>query len=206
MNFDQLKSRAIELKAVRNLTRASLDSCIATIERLNDRKAGIESAILAIQVAAANTQDKIRQHFIDVTQSAIDAIFPDEYEFRMDFVAKRNKTEVDIYLLKDGSRMNPMESNGGGLVDVISFALRIACLSVSRSAKILLMDEPFPHLRGEARNRLGNLVRGISRRLGIQIIMVADVSGCGMDADKVFNVTKHCGKSKIEEVGNEESK
>lgn len=198
MNLNELKERVSAAKAKRDFTKQRLAEIESRTKLLEDRRKGVDGAILAVQEAAALTQGKLVQRFTDIVQTCLDCVFPDSYKFKMEFVSKRNKTEVDIWLDKDGTRMDPMTSNGGGVVDVICFALRLACLTISDYDKVMLMDEPFPHVRGMAKSRLGELVSQVSKTIGVQVIMVADVSGSSVEADKTFNVSKVGGISQVE--------
>ena len=71
----------------------------------------------------------------------------------------------------------------------MSIALRLCCLTLSTNEKVLLLDEPFGHLRGEARERLGELLAIISEKLNVQILMVGDVAG-NVVRGKEFRVSK----------------
>ena len=96
--------------------------------------------------------------------------------------------------------MDPLDSNGGGVVDVMSIALRLCCVTLSTKARVLLLDEPFGHLRGEARDKLGELLAIIADRLNVQIIMVGDVVGSVVPG-KEFKVTKINGISALRGIG-----
>ena len=161
----------------------------AKVLRLQDRKKAVEELTLVVQKAARDTQDQLRVRIEDVVQTSLDAVFPNTYTFKTEFVARRGRTELDMWLDKDGARMDPLDSNGGGVVDVISLALRVCCLTMSKFDRVLLLDEPFPRIRGTARQRLGEVLTLISHRLGIQVLMVADVAGTSIVPDREFRVT-----------------
>lgn len=165
------------------------DSKCKHLEAMNGLKA-------VIQQTAKDTQDQLRLRFEAIVQACLDAVFPGSYKFMMEFVSKRGQVEVDMWLDKDGTRMDPLDSNGGGVVDVMSIALRLCCLTLSTKARTLLLDEPFGHLRGEARDKLGELLAIISERLNVQIIMVGDVVGSVVPG-KEFKVTKVNGISAL---------
>jgi DNA repair exonuclease SbcCD ATPase subunit len=189
MNAQELRSITSRYVGRREALESQLEGARKRAEGLVARKASIDSLILAVQKAARDTQDQLRVRIEDVIQTALDAVFPDSYLFKTEFVARRGRTELDMWLDKDGSRMDPLDSNGGGVVDVISLALRVCCLTMSKNSRILLLDEPFPHIRGGARQRLGEVLGMISRRLGIQVIMVSDVAGTSIVPDREFQVS-----------------
>jgi DNA repair ATPase RecN len=185
----ELRSMADTLGGRRDAILSRLKTASAREESLVQRKAAIDALMLAVQKAARDTQDQLRVRIEDVVQTALDAVFPSMYTFRTEFVARRGRTELDMWLDKDGTRMDPLDSNGGGVVDVLSLSLRICCLTMSGNARVLLLDEPFKFIRGRARQRLGDMLSRLSRRLGIQVIMVSDVSDTGIIPDREFRVS-----------------
>lgn len=189
MDAQELIVKSAAWKGRQDAARASLDAANKEVQRLTDRKKAVEELVLVVQKAARDTQDQLRVRIEDVVQTSLDAVFPNAYTFKTEFVARRGRTELDMWLDKDGARMDPLDSNGGGVVDVISLALRVCCLTMSKFDRVLLLDEPFPRIRGTARQRLGEVLTLISRRLGIQVIMVADVAGTSIVPDREFRVT-----------------
>ena len=189
MNARELKSLSDKYLGKRDALVSRLSASRTRKQGLEKRKESIDELVLAVQKAARDTQDQLRVRIEDVVQSSLDAVFPGSYTFRTEFVARRGRTELDMWLDKDGTRMDPLDSNGGGVVDVLSLALRVCCLTMSRNARVLLLDEPFKFIRGRARQRLGDMLSRLSRKLGIQVIMVADVSDTGIIPDRQFRVS-----------------
>lgn len=189
MNAAELKSLSDKYLGKRDALVSRLSASRTRKQKLEKRKESIDELVLAVQKAARDTQDQLKVRIEDVVQSSLDAVFPGSYTFRTEFVARRGRTELDMWLDKDGTRMDPLDSNGGGVVDVLSLALRVCCLTMSRNARVLLLDEPFKFIRGRARQRLGDMLSRLSRKLGIQVIMVADVSDTGIIPDRQFRVS-----------------
>lgn len=189
MNAAELRSLSDKYLGKRDALVSRLSASRTRKQELEERKESIDELVLAVQKAARDTQDQLRVRIEDVVQSSLDAVFPGSYTFRTEFVARRGRTELDMWLDKDGTRMDPLDSNGGGVVDVLSLALRVCCLTMSRNARVLLLDEPFKFIRGRARQRLGDMLSRLSRKLGIQVIMVADVSDTGIIPDRQFRVS-----------------
>lgn len=189
MDAQELAGAAIRWGAIKEITENQVNDLRLKADSLAQRKLDIEGAVLRIQQVARDTQGQLRVRLENIVQTALDVVFPDSYTFKVEFVPRRGRTEVDMWLDKDGTRMDPLDSNGGGVVDVISLALRVCCLTLSSYDRVLLLDEPFPRIRGLARQRLGELVTMISRELGIQVICVADVAGTSIIPDRQFVVS-----------------
>lgn len=129
----------------------------------------------------------------------MDAVFDDPYELVVDFVQRRNKTECDLYFVRDGNRVDPMEESGVGAVDVAAFALRIAVYSMSRphSRNVIILDEPFHFLSEDHQERASIMLKELSKKLGLQFIITTHKEGLTSYADKIFEVKKRKRISKI---------
>jgi DNA repair exonuclease SbcCD ATPase subunit len=155
-----------------------------------------EKAREIIKEVGLKTQQALSFHISNITSMALSSVFDNPYELSVEFVQRRNKTECDLWFVRDGNKMEPREASGGGAVDVASFALRIASWSMQEphTRPILILDEPFKHLKGEDANlRMLDMINEISKKLGIQIIMISDERVSREDieekADKIFEVT-----------------
>ena len=151
-------------------------------------KESLEKSTVLLQTIAKDTQEQLRFHIEDIVQLAMDACFPDKYEFRVEFELKRGRTEARIFLVENGQEIDPMESNGGGLVDIVSFALRFAAWSLSKTAKVIILDEPFKWLDRERKPLAMEILKQLSSRLGLQIITVTHDAEMVAIADKVIRV------------------
>lgn len=203
MNYDlrKLHERAMKIKTSNDILTEQLRDKRKSVSAFETRKNNLDELQVIVQEAAKRTQDKIKDRFETIVQSCLDVVFPNTYDFHFDFVPRRGKIECDIYLTDNkDTRLDPMNSNGGGVVDVISISLRVACLTMSGKDKVLLLDEPFSHLRGEARMKLGEVLNCLSNKMDLQIIMVGDVGGSSVKADREFMVTKNNNVSEVTEV------
>ena len=196
-----------ELAAKRDRLFAKRENLRATGVELKDKGETLavrlqaeELAQALFQQTAKETQEQLRFHIQDLVQSALDSVFPGKYTFKVEFELKRGRTEAVLFLDKDGTRMDPMDSNGGGVVDIISLALRISAWSISRTAPVLLLDEPFKFLSAKYRPLMGEMLAGISHRLGLQIIMVTHDPDMVEIADRIFTIDQKARKSFISEI------
>jgi len=121
-------------------------------------------------------------------QLALDAVFPGAYEFCVQFDLKRGSTEARLVFLEHGQEISPLDSAGGGVADIVSFALRLSVWSLGSSSKIIILDEPFKYLSKDLQDRAGEILRCLSQKLKLQIIMVSHCSEMVSISDKVFSV------------------
>lgn len=156
---------------------------------MQERMVACEEALAFVQEVAQKTQQQLVLHIEDVVNTALDTCFPDEYKFQLKFEIKRNKTEARLIFLKNGYEIEPMEASGGGVVDVASFALRIAAWSLGKTRNTICLDEPMKFLSRDIQPRAGEILSEISKKLGIQFIMVSHVSDIIQSADRVFEIS-----------------
>ena len=158
-----------------------------------------EQAREVIREVGLKIQQQLQYHISDITTMALDAVFPDPYEMVVEFVQRRNKTECDLYFERDGMRADPLTASGGGAVDVAAFALRIASWSMRRprSRATIILDEPLRFLSANLQEQASAMLKEVSKRLGIQFIIVTHEPVLTSYADRVFEVTMKKGKSKV---------
>ena len=181
--------------------REALENAVAAskaqIASLEQRSNDIAQAVLAVQKIANELRANITAFFTTCVQSALDIVFPGSYKFCMEFNSRRDQAELDMWLDRNGEKVSALDAAGGGVVDVISFALRTCCLLLSKKRPVLFLDEPFKFIRGEARDRLGELLNLLSVQSHVQIIMVADVAGTPIEGAKRFRIGIEGGVSRL---------
>lgn len=164
-----------------------------------------EQDLLYIQELAQNiaklTQEKIKIHITEIVNTAIQYIpFNDsEIIFDMDFEIKRNNTECIFYFRKKGNKINPINSSGGGLLDIVSFALLLSVWSLKNNPKnnTIILDEPFKWLSVDLIPYAATLLKEVSKKLGLQIIMITHDPEFIEIADKNFKLVKNSDNLKI---------
>lgn len=127
-----------------------------------------------IQDAAQAVQTEAHARLASVVGRCLHAVFgEDAYDFRIIFDRKRGRTEARLVFIRDGQEIDP-DALGGGVIDVASMALRIACLlaSVPRRRRLLVLDEPWRHLSRKYRPAVRGLVESLAIELGIQFLIV----------------------------------
>jgi DNA repair exonuclease SbcCD ATPase subunit len=164
----------------------------------------LEQAQAFLQKVAQDTQEQLKIHVEDIVQLALDAIFPDKYTFEIQFNIAYGKTTAELVFIskQSGHIVDPMIASGGGVVDVCSFALRLACWTLSRGIdKVIILDEPFRFLSKNLQERAGTLLKELSNRLDIQIILTTHLDALIDASDKTINVRlDKNGVSQIEYV------
>jgi len=193
--YNKLSYKKEELQNKKNY----LDNMVKDLEK---RINLIMKAQIFMQEVAQKTQSNIVLHIENIIDKALEAVFQDEYKFKFNFEQKRGKTEVEYFLeRKDGNIVDVINGVGGGVIDIVSFALRIAVWTLLNNCEnIIILDEPFRFLSLELQERAGEILNELSKSLRIQFIIVTHNDKLIEFADEVFKISKNNDFSKIEKV------
>jgi len=169
------------------------------------RQRNIQEAQSLIQSVAKQTQEELSNQISSIVTLALNSIFDVPYEFGIRYEPKRGKTEAYLFFKKNGMEVDPIDDSGGGVVDVASFALRIALwqLSRPRPSDTIILDEPMKWLDRKLQPKASELLKTLSDKLGIQFIIVSHDEGIISAADKIFEVTNKNGVSEVKEKMND---
>lgn len=186
----EIQKKVMSGRARLDIASKELSEKREELSDLEEKCAVKKKALALLQDVASKTQEQLKDAVQKTVQNCIDMLFPG-YEFIVDFVPKRGKVDAEFLLCKGDAKFDPLESNGGGVVDAITFALRVGCMRLAGKRPMLLLDEPFKCVRdGEEdkpRKELGRVISTLVDKLGVQVLMVGDVAGTDIDADREYS-------------------
>jgi len=164
-----------------------------TLKRIEDA----QRALAIIQEVAQATQQELEFHISSLVTTAIESVNPKWPEFVVKIAIRRNRTECDLLFREHGVDQRPKDSSGGGVKDVASFALRIAYWSLKKNRRTFILDEPFRNVDPTHQDKTSEMVKMLSDRLGVQIIMVSHQEDINVAANRTFYNSKKGRKSKV---------
>lgn len=124
---------------------------------------------------AEHVQTTCYRQLADLVSRCLSAVFDVPYKLELIPQTKANRMEIEIVLHQgDKTIGDPMNSVGGGVVDVVSMALRIAAMMLSRPQvnHIIIMDEPFRFVSVEYRPKIKSLIEMLASELNVQFVLV----------------------------------
>lgn len=196
-DINDLRNKHSQAIGAKNILEKRWKSAEAELLELESLVLNCQKARVIVQKVAEETQKKIEYHISNLVTLALSSVFPNPYEFKLQFVLRRNKTEADLIFVKGVNEGNPIDVSGGGALDVASFALRCAVWSIKPNNNVLILDEPFHFLSRNLQDKCSQMIKMISKKLKIQFIIVSHIPEITESADKVFNVVNENGISKI---------
>uniref|UniRef100_A0A6M3JY58 Putative ATPase domain containing protein n=1 Tax=viral metagenome TaxID=1070528 RepID=A0A6M3JY58_9ZZZZ len=149
-------------------------------QTLASKKAQEESALKAqqlLQQASQIVQQAVHGQIATIVSRCLETVFDEPYDFQVLFEQKRGRTQARLVFYRDGEEIDPMTASGGGVVDVGSFAMRLASLLLSkpRKRRLLILDEPFKFVSEEYRERVRGLLESLSKDFDVQVILVTHI-------------------------------
>ncbi len=194
-------SHITEKQAERYLLQKELAEIELELESDQEKHNNLIKARFVLAEVSKLTQTKFTSYVESLVTMAIKSIFDRPFQFKVDFDLKRNKSECFLRIQEgeDSEPFIPKDELGGGMLDTISFALRIVLWSLQnpRSSNTLVLDEPFKFVgQDELLDRAGSMLREISQRMNLQFIITTHQPKLTDIADKAWKV-EHNGSHSI---------
>lgn len=143
------------------------------------RQMDTEDARGIVQEAAQQTQTETLEALVALVNHCLTAVFgAGAYKLKTTVTPARGKTEISLEFEDSaGNVVSPLDAAGGGVVDVASFALRVASLVIAKppARRLLVLDEPFKFLSRGHRVAAGELLTTLAEDLSFQIILVTHI-------------------------------
>ena len=127
----------------------------------------------------------------------LQAVYDRPFQFRLIFEEKRKSVEARPMVIEGDYEFDPKEDKGGGMIDLISFALRLILWNIQnpRTRALFIFDEPFKRA-GSYVTRIGKMLQYLSDKLKIQIIVLTHEDELAEICDRVYRITHDGTKSK----------
>lgn len=173
-------------KSVLDKTRIDLKSC-------EDRNQLLNLASEVLKRIGDQKKQKTVEIFERVITAAIKEAFGFDYSFVIDINSDGKRVSTKFKLINpEGNELDIMDSVGGGLIDVISFVLRVLILASAKPkrSQVMFLDESFRCVSVEYRPKVATLLKSLSKRLGMQFLLVTHQSELLEAADVAYQLEK----------------
>jgi energy-coupling factor transporter ATP-binding protein EcfA2 len=188
MHCDNYRTQIDRAGADLRAAQTAHTGAVGAVARQTDRLAATRDAADIVQRVGFLVQQEAHTAIAAVVTRCLRAVFPEPYEFEIQFVERRGRTEAEMVFLRDGEAHHPLDSSGGGVVDVAAFGLRLACLMLARPQRrrLVVLDEPFKFLSQGHRAAVRGLVEDLAAELGVQFVIVTHIDE--LHAGKIFEI------------------
>ncbi len=169
------------------------NECKTKIDTYKEDEIVYIQAVELLSLVQKVTRDKIKNTFENIVSHALNYIYEsDKYSFHLIFGRRGNLQELDFAVqTPDKTKpLDPMDTDAGGTLNIISLALRIVLMEVA-SPKIqgfILCDESFANLSEEHVEQASQFLKEINQKMNRQIIAISHQSKMQDSADNLIEV------------------
>ena len=163
-------------------------------QRLNLRKnkETYSKSVEIMQIVQKQAQDKILRGLEIIINHVLRSILGSDYQFIVEDSRRGNYSELDFKIKSPNCQVpsDPIVTESGGILDLVSIALRIALMELN-NPKIdgfLLLDESFKHLSTNHVKAVAQLLKSLSQKLDRQIILISHNYRFVEEADNIIEV------------------
>lgn len=161
-----------------------------------------------VQILLQKTSDYARQQakkrIEEIVTQALNVVFTKPYRFEIVLDVKGAQPVAEYWLESEGVRTQlkpPDYSRGGGAVDVVTLALRLAIAELEQIDGPILMDEVGKHVSAEFAPNVAYFLKQYSEQLGRQIILITHNEALAAVGDRSLRVTQNRrGESEVRAI------
>jgi len=197
-----LDTRTGEAKAV--LQRAK--ELTSKVESYRDLVEDLERVTIVLNTIGEDRQLQAQETIEELVTRGLQTIFDSSLSFHIVQTIKGRSVSAEFLVrttLGDTFIETPvLDARGGGLAATIGFLLRVVVLLLGSGTKqdnVLILDETFAHVSEEYLPPLGEFLRELVDKTGIQIIMVTHQSEFMEYSDKSYRFSIKDGKTEVRE-------
>lgn len=148
------------------------------LEKIQNEIDLLSKVIILFQKTSEFAREQAKHQIESLVTKCLQYIFESSVEFSIEIEEQRGKSSAEFYVISKIDdkiiKTKPELSRGGGIVDIVSLALRIAFLQTHKP-KIqgpLILDEPAKHVSDDYIFNVADFLKQTSDLFNRQIIMV----------------------------------
>ena len=201
--LDSAKERFNE----RSYEKKSIEAHIESIKDENHeeyaKQEKLETLLTLFNQTAQYARQDTKEQIEKLVSECLRMIFETDIGFQIELHETRGKASAEPYVTEENDGVvelyRPEQSRGGGVVDSVSLALRIAFLLKlgDLADGPLMLDEPAKHLSDDFIMQIAEFLKQISKMTGRQILFVTHNVHLSEAGDATFFVDKRMGQSEV---------
>lgn len=194
-------------KGKREVISNNLKNISKEIDELTEKEELLSKVMILFQKTAEYGRIQAKTQIEELVTKCLQFIFESDIEFQIEITESRSIPQADFYVVSNYSKgysvkTKPEIARGGGVVDIISIALRLAFIQINKPQieGPILLDEPGKHVSDDYVFNLGEFLKQASKMFRKQIIMVTHNTYLSEICDKSYTINIKDGISFLEKV------
>lgn len=200
------ESEWMNRKAKYDVLMEELSEVEAKWSALQQEKDLLDQVRILFQKASDHARQQAKQQLEHTVTSALRMVFGHMFTFEIELSEPGKSPSAEFYVVTEweGSKIRnkPQDARGGGVIDIVSLALRVALILIMKPTVDgpLILDEPGKHVSKDFVVPMIDFLKSISETFGRQIILVTHNNDLTESADQVFHVRITSGKSEVQAI------
>lgn len=192
--LEHLKNYASKEIGKREKLDEQLNEYLKRYAHINSQIELLERVSILFQKTSEFARNQAKSQIENLVTKCLQFIFESNVKFTIEIEDLRNKASAEFYVIDETEELEiktkPELSRGGGVVDIVSLALRIAFLQIQKPTiqGPLILDEPAKHVSQEFINNVGEFLRQTSEMFNRQIIMITHDNYLAALSNKSYKV------------------
>ena len=190
----QLTSEVNELSGKCNLLGDQIAESNGKIEVILKNKIKYAKEVEILSAIQEISKLKIRNGLEALISYALRYVFQKDYQFKVLFDKRGNYGEAYFKIYPEGRQEagDPIDENGGGILDIVGLALRVALMEISvpKIKGFLCLDESTKHVSSQYIENTGKFLKAIQLKVHRQILLVTHQSALMEFGDNSIDITK----------------
>lgn len=203
-NLNRLNEKIFSDQGKVDILKENLENVENNLKEKEDYNEILSKVKILFEETAAYAREQSKKQVEDLVTKCLEFIFETDMEFIIELSTSRDIPVADFYVQNNypegySVKADPELSSGGGVVDIISLALRIAFIQIHKPMLDgpIILDEPGKHVSDDYIFNLGEFLKKSSSLFNRQIIMVTHNKHLSQICDKSFYVTQKNGVSEV---------
>jgi DNA repair exonuclease SbcCD ATPase subunit len=180
MNIHELQHQFSQIKEKYTKKTAERDQLLKMKDEIFEKMSAIDiESLEKVSSILQKLSEKQRYQACKKLESlctfALQYSLSTNYEMEIDLSKFRGKPSADVYIKKidSGIRTSPIDGNGGGVIDIVSIALRFVTMQVHEPFidGPVILDEPYKMVSKEFIPMISEFMKKLSSDFGRQIIL-----------------------------------
>jgi DNA repair ATPase RecN len=186
--------------AQRDLLAEQMTDAERRKRRAEEKLAQYDLVQILLQLTSDYARRQAKQRIEEIVTSALSVVFGSDMRFRVEISVKANQPVAEYFLEANGvvTQLKPPDyDNGGGIVDVVNLALKLAVAELSGVRGPLLLDEVGKHVSQEFAPNVAYFLKEYGEQFKRQIILITHNQHLAEIGDVSLGVTAAGGRSKV---------
>lgn len=176
--LDALSQKHLRRVGQRDLLSSNLVKYEQERAQLSELQGEIDQSIAILTKLAELKRKDLEERVENILTYALTSVFEQPYKFKIYSTLRGNQIRMEFKIEKNGAETDIIDGQGGGIVDVVSFVLRVVNLLLYKPnvRKLVILDEFGKHISREYLPNVAALIKELAEKTQIQFLIVTHAS------------------------------